>query len=68
MTSHAKPLSHKIIMSVFELVMEPSIFMGKMLAIVKSNLCLYFTFLKVNLMKAIIYKVQISSLVMTCDK
>ena len=37
MTSHAKPLSHKIIMSVFELVVEPSIFMGKMLAIVKSK-------------------------------
>ena len=66
MTSHAKPLSHKIIMSVFELVVEPSIFLGKMLAIVKSKPV--FIFLKVNLMKAIIYKVQISSLVMTCDK
>ena len=37
MTSHAKLLSHKIIMSGFESVMEPSIFMGKMLAIVKSK-------------------------------
>ena len=37
MTSHAKPLSHKTKMSVFELVVEPSIFMGKMLAIVKSK-------------------------------
>ena len=36
MTSDAMVPSHKIIMmSVFELVMGPSIFMGKMLAIVK---------------------------------
>ena len=37
MTSDAMVPSHKIIMSVFELVMGPSIFMGKMLAIVKSK-------------------------------
>ena len=67
MTSHAKVLPHKI-MSVFELAMDLPIVMEKMLAIVKIKPVFMFNILKVNLMEAIIYKIQISSLVTTCDK